>query len=86
MDKKIKFDSMVICSTLNQMVNYIVIKEHNININDIYNIRLKNGSEKFNYDKWDENLTSSLSGKFDKDRIIKYSEKQISNHKTLLKN
>ncbi len=41
MDKKIKFDSMVICSTLNQMVNYIVIKEHNININDIYNIRIK---------------------------------------------
>ncbi|WP_061995680.1 hypothetical protein [Clostridium sp. ATCC 25772] len=85
MDKKIKFDSMVICSTLNQMVNYIVIKEHNININDIYNIRLKNGSEKFNYDKWDENLTSSLSGKFDKDRIIEYSEKQISNHKNIVK-
>lgn len=85
MNKKIKFDSMVICSTLNQMVNYIAIKQHDIDINNIYNIRLKNIEDKFDYDKWDENLESTLGGEFESNKIIKYSNKQISNHKNIIK-
>lgn len=54
MNKEINFDSLVICSTLNQMVNYVVIKEHDIK--NVYNIRMKNNYRSFNYDEWDKNI------------------------------
>ena len=84
MNKKIKFDSMVICSTLNQMVNYIAIKEHDININNIYNIRLEEGNDKFNYDKWDRNLEGVLGGKLHSGKIIQYSDDEILDHENII--
>ena len=85
MSNKMKFDSMVICSTLNQMVNYIVIKEHDININNIYNIRPEEENKKFNYKNWDENLKAIFKENFDEDNVIKYCNNEISNHKNIIK-
>lgn len=80
MGKQIKFDSVVICSTLNQMVNYVVIKQHNIK--NVYNIRMKDNFGSFNYDEWDENLKEVINSyeiNFPKE-CIKFGENEIINH------
>lgn len=84
MRDKLKFDEMVICSTLNQMVNYIAIQDHGIK--NIYNIRLKGKSGKFDYDKWDENLKNALDlSEIKICNDISYGEKEIVNHKNIIK-
>lgn len=60
---KIKFDTMVICSTMNQMVNYVAIMKHGIK--KVYNITLaslnnKKGNITFDYNQWDKNLKAVL--------------------------
>lgn len=69
MDKQLKFDSfnsIIICSTLNQMVNYIPIMLHKIDFGEIYSIRMENSdneliNKKFNYYNWDYNLEKVLN-------------------------
>lgn len=57
-----KYEKMVIFSTLNQMVNYIAIKEYGIK--EIINLTMENNGQpnlkKFNYNKWDKNLEDIL--------------------------
>ncbi|WP_096636360.1 DNA-binding protein [Clostridium cochlearium] len=83
MNKEINFDSLVICSTLNQMVNYVVIKEHDIK--NVYNIRMKNNySRSFNYDEWDKNIKEC--GALLDDVIfqdVKFDKSEIRNHKEI---
>ncbi|AYD40244.1 DNA-binding protein [Clostridium fermenticellae] len=82
---KKKFDSIVICSTLNQMVNYIVIQEHGIK--NIYNITIKEENDKFDYKRWDENLENilKLSGVGSiLDNSISYGRNEISDHKSII--
>ena len=59
------YDAYVICSTLNQMVNYIPIKmlqDSKRKVNNIINIKVNSGGTRrqFNSDNWDENLIEVL--------------------------
>jgi len=72
-----KYKNMVICSTLNQMVNYIPIMKHGVEkvfvLTDKNSIPKKHRAEKvltynspnimFNQEKWNENLEGVLGGK-----------------------
>ncbi|WP_333858979.1 DNA-binding protein [Clostridium sp.] len=86
MEKFKKYDAIVICSTLNQMVNYIPIMLHEIDTKNIYNIRRNTPTNKiikhkFDYGKWDENFKEVLGSEFDCEiQNINFNEKEISNH------
>lgn len=81
---KKNFDSIVICSTLNQMTNYLIIRHHDIH--KIYNLTLKNKytkddptNRKFTYKIWDDNLKDILGNgyniediDFDKDSVLSH--------------
>ncbi|AKA67809.1 hypothetical protein [Clostridium scatologenes] len=84
-------DTYVMCSTLNQIVNYIPIKlieENNkakLETIKIINLTVKNKSEKnsifkrFDNEKWDENLKACLQDINIKDVNIERNELDISN-------
>lgn len=90
MEELKKYDAIVICSTLNQMVNYIPIMLHKIDTKNIYNIRRRTPAnkilkDKFAYDNWDKNLKEVLELKSDCDiQNIKFNEKEISNHTNII--
>lgn len=54
----------VICSTQNQMVNYIPLKMNKFDFGTIYNITVA-GSTYFNNATWDKNLKATLNKTFD---------------------
>ncbi|GAA0123536.1 hypothetical protein UT300018_28540 [Clostridium faecium] len=83
MSRKIKFDSIVICSTLNQMVNYVVMKEHKLYSNNVYNIRLANENEKFNHKEWDKNLKEIIDGNYNWEDI-NYHNDEIKEHRNII--
>lgn len=91
MDKLKKYDAIVICSTLNQMVNYIPIMLHKIDTENIYNIRMNTSTNekekrKFNYDVWDNNLEEVLGFNFDNNnQNINFNEKEICDHNTIIR-
>lgn len=84
---EIEYKTMVICSTQNQMVNYLAIKEHgikniiNLTVNrdesdaENYNLR------KFNYNNWDTSLEEVLS----KESIypIYFCKESLEDHESL---
>ena len=79
-----KFDSVVILSTLNQMVNYVVIKKHNIS--KIYNITRENTKSKnfkFSNSNWDKNLKEVLDFSKDQFKPIEYDDNSIENHENI---
>lgn len=92
MDKQLKFDSfnsIVICSTLNQMVNYIPIMLHKIDFEEIYSIRMENSdneliNKKFNYDNWDNNLEKVLNMVQHEQRIT-FRRNEITSHEFIIK-
>lgn len=90
MDKLKKYDAIVICSTLNQMVNYIPIMLHKIDSKNIYNIRgnvLENKmiKHKFNYNDWDSNLEKVLELKSDyKIQNINFNRDDIISHASII--
>ena len=84
MSEKIRFDSAVILSTLNQMVNYVVIKKHNIS--KIYNItrgKTKSKNSKFNNSSWDENLKDALGFSKYQFKPVDYDDNSIENHENI---
>lgn len=77
-------ETMVICSTMNQMVNYIPIKEHSIK--NVCNIKITSNDKyknKFNADEWDGNLTKSLDIEFED--IVGFNSDEISDHESIMK-
>lgn len=81
-----KFKTMVICSTLNQMVNYMAIKEHGIE--RVINITVEEGTDnilnrKFPYKEWDENLFNVLNNEIIR-KDIKFDPNQIASHEQLI--
>ncbi len=83
---KREFDAIVICSTLNQMVNYIAIQEHGIK--NVYNITMKEKNYKFNQEKWNKNLEKVLKlseVKIAPKNFISYVRDEVSNHKNIIK-
>lgn len=80
-------DTYVMCSTLNQIVNYIPLKlleKHNNNEDiEIFNITMKNKAEeksvfkRFDNKKWDENLKDVLDGEDIKLNLIYNKENYI---------
>ncbi|SHH53822.1 hypothetical protein [Tepidibacter thalassicus] len=75
------YDAYVICSTLNQVVNYIPLKmlqDKGVKIGKIINIKVKSkGSRKqFNSDNWDKNLIEVLkdNNEIDKNEILDNKE------------
>lgn len=92
MDKQLKFDSfnsIVICSTLNQVVNYIPIMLHKIDFEEIYSIRMENSdneliNKKFNYDNWDNNLEKVLNMVQHEQRIT-FRRNEITSHEFIIK-
>lgn len=81
-----KFKTMVICSTLNQMVNYMAIKEHGIE--RVINITVEEGTDnilyrKFPYKEWDENLFNVLDNEIIR-KDIKFDSNQIVSHEQLI--
>ncbi|MCT4619214.1 MAG: DNA-binding protein [Marinisporobacter sp.] len=94
--EKRKFETMVICSTLNQMVNYVAIKKHGIkNIINITGEENKNDKgeknkkvhanlKKFNYKEWDKNLKETL-GINDFEKNIGFGNYQVKNHNQMIK-
>lgn len=85
MSREVKFDSIAICSTLNQMANYVVIKEHKLHINNVYNIRLEEENKKFNHKEWDNNLKGVIGGNYNWEDI-KYYNDEIKDHKNIIDN
>lgn len=84
-----QFDAIVICSTLNQMVNYIPIVLHKINFNGVYSISMEGSGnkfvdEKFNYEKWDKNLEAVMSSTIQGEHKIIFKKSEISNHKNII--
>ncbi|SHK23437.1 hypothetical protein [Paramaledivibacter caminithermalis] len=93
---KEKYDAYVICSTLNQIVNYIPLKmlqDKGVKIGKIINIKVESSGNRkqFNSDNWDENLKSileediqyciKLPRKFDLDIYEDRIQRQIENKK-----
>ncbi|ACQ51793.1 DNA-binding protein [Clostridium botulinum] len=83
MSRKVKFDSIAICSTLNQMVNYVVIKEHKLHSNNVYNIRLADENEKFNHEEWDDNLKEIIVRNYNWEDI-NYHNYEIKEHRNII--
>ncbi|WP_434302009.1 DNA-binding protein [Clostridium botulinum] len=83
MSRKVKFDSIAICSTLNQMVNYVVIKEHKLHSNNVYNIRLADENEKFNHEEWDDNLKEIIVRNYNWEDINYYNY-EIKEHRNII--
>lgn len=84
-----KFDSIVICSTLNQMTNYLIIKHHDIH--KIYNLTLSNKvtqdnpiNKKFSYEMWDKNLEKVLGNGYNIENID-FDIQNIKEHKNIVK-
>ncbi|RKD27939.1 hypothetical protein SAMN02745883_00333 [Caminicella sporogenes DSM 14501] len=82
-----KFDTMVICSTLNQMVNYIAIKKHGIekviNITGETNENHAN-LKKFNYGEWNKNLKDVLDDIIFEDPDICFGNKEARNYSEMI--
>ncbi|QTL97490.1 hypothetical protein GM661_05575 [Iocasia frigidifontis] len=85
-----KFDTMIICSTLNQMVNYLAIMEHgikkifNITFDDKQDDKNINLNKKFPYQKWDENLYSVIKSRSIKIEEIQFKSNEIATHDNII--
>lgn len=83
MSREVSFDSIVICSTLNQMVNYVAIKEHNLCRNNIYNIKPGEKNGKSNYKNWDNNLIQVIGENYNW-KNIEYTNDEIADHRNIV--
>lgn len=86
--KKTRFDTMVICSTKNQMVNYVAIMKHGIK--KVYNITLatsdnQNADRVFNYYQWDKNLKEVLDQYSIKAIDINLSSYELADYNNIIK-
>ena len=81
-----QFDGIVICSTQNQIVNYLTILHHLDKTDkkiEIYYITINDEKySKFDNKGWDDNIKRLLNGvKF---RLIDFEEKDISDHASII--
>jgi len=71
------YEVCVICSTQNQMINYIPLKLEQFNFETIYNITIT-GSNYFENGTWDKNLKNVLSKEFEDIKIEQTNTHSVS--------
>lgn len=81
-----QYDGIVICSTQNQMVNYLTVLHHFHEVDkkiEIYYITINDKNySRSNNKSWDDNIKRLLNGvKF---KLIEFEEKDISDHASII--